>query len=245
MPCKPCRGRPGVWVRPFDLSPSSARMKSKIRVLTGLAVAAASLSAQAQTIAIQAVQDASGVTISYSGSVDLSGYFPISYFPNINSTQVRTSSGVFSDLSLGASGDTSDTYQFSGGFNAPLWSPAPNAAINGTSKTGDVLRYRTEVTDASPPPGGGTDYFPYAFLSVPSGYSSGSALSGSATFPGQTLGSLGLAAGQTLTYNYPANTFTINASVSAVPEPSEWTALGAGMCGVVALVRRMRQQSKA
>ena len=71
------------------------------------------------------------------------------------------------------------------------------------------------------------------FLEVPLDYVSGTPLSGSSTWDGQTLSSLGLAPG---TYVYTwgtgadADSFTVN--IGGVPEPSTWAMLVLGFAGL-------------
>ncbi len=79
-------------------------------------------------------------------------------------------------------------------------------------------------------------------LVVPSGYASGTALSDSDTYTGQSFATLGITPG-TYTYTWGtganADSLTINA---VVPEPSTWAllAVGAGAPTLAALRRRVR-----
>jgi len=89
-------------------------------------------------------------------------------------------------------------------------------------------------------------YAAQSFFGVQSGYSGGP-MSGTMTFLGKTLGTLGLTAGNTSRWTYGAggvNEFKIEATSGggAVPEPGEWAAmgiLGAGLTGLVIRKRRM------
>ena len=87
------------------------------------------------------------------------------------------------------------------------------AVINASSGTGDNFGFGEFVQNPSPYPG---------LIVVPTGYVSGSSLSGTATWDDQTLSSLGIVPG-TYTWTWgsgpTADSFTINATDSAAPEP--------------------------
>jgi len=78
-------------------------------------------------------------------------------------------------------------------------------------------------------------------LFVPGGYTSGTILSDSATWTDATLSSLGVTSG-TYTYTWgsgaTADSFTIDAMTGAVPEPSSWAMLVAGVGMLVAFCKR-------
>jgi len=63
-------------------------------------------------------------------------------------------------------------------------------------------------------------------------------LSGSSTYSGQTLASLGLTAG---TYSWTIGANTIELDVTAVPESSSFLMLGIVSAGVAAIRRRKRE----
>ena len=82
---------------------------------------------------------------------------------------------------------------------------------------------------------------PYVF--VPVGYVSGSAISGTATFFGQTVASLGLIAGR-YSYTSRADSVTVNVR-GAVPEPSTWAMMLLGISGIGTVMRRRRKPAAA
>jgi hypothetical protein len=80
------------------------------------------------------------------------------------------------------------------------------------------------------------------YLLVPSGYTSGILLSGTDTWSGSTLSSLGVTPGTfewTWGSGATADSFTLVATAGAVPEPSTWAMLAAGI-GSLLLFRRGR-----
>jgi PEP-CTERM motif len=72
---------------------------------------------------------------------------------------------------------------------------------------------------------------------VPNGYVSGSSISSSMTFAGQTISSLGATLG---TYNYAIPDDTITLNISIVPEPSSALLLGLAASGLVVRRRGIR-----
>jgi hypothetical protein len=186
-----------------------------------LAAAAVGMSTQAQNISIRYVEDAGGVTLSYTGSVDLTGW---TYDNDL---------GHFAAFGTGGRGSFINSITFSDSVSFDNYSIATdllgNPVLNDLSQilsgfSGNPFEYK----------GNGST----AFLSVPHGYTSGT-ISGSMRFDGQTLASLGIPTGPSYSISLPGNTITV------VPEPSEWAAMGAGLCGAVALVRRLRQRANA
>ena len=84
-------------------------------------------------------------------------------------------------------------------------------------------------------------------LSVPSGYTSGSSLSGSATWDGTTISALGLTPGTyTWTWGRGPDADSLTVNIGTVPEPTTLTLLGIGIAGVAGgtWLRRKRVASK-
>ena len=84
--------------------------------------------------------------------------------------------------------------------------------------------------------------FDYGSLVVPSGYTSGSPLSGTATFGNKTFADIGITPG-TYTWTVPNDSITLNINnASAVPEPSTYALLCISL-GVVGYARkRMKKE---
>ena len=179
----------------------------------GFAVAGAPAEA---SVVIDVSEVGGNVVATGGGTIDLSGLTPYltaggtafvwAQFGNID---IGGPSGVYTDITEynGVTGPTS--------FGA-------NIPTQASSSSGDLFG-----VNGSGPNGTGVD--------VPSGYASESALSGSATFDGQTFASLGLTPG---TYVYTwgsgpsADSLTVQIGPAAIPEPVTWATL---MLGFAAL----------
>lgn len=124
----------------------------------------------------------------------------------------------------------------------------PNVAglVVGPGATGFSL-YENLVGPASFGPGGYTTAssgsgsgfgingsgFNVPYLYLPAGYGSGTALSGSATYDGQTFASLGLTPGAyTWTWGSGADADSLTVNIGAVPEPMSASLLAAGIAGL-------------
>lgn len=132
-------------------------------------------------------------------------------------------------LMLAGSSGSFTTYQ--GGIQTP-----PNSGVFGTgaatlssSHSGDILG----IVSAGTPS-----------LRVPTGYTSGSSLSGTSIWTGATLSSLGITPGSYVwSWGSGANVDTATITAAAVPEPMTWALLGttAACGGLGAWLRRRRQ----
>lgn len=160
--------------------------------------------------------------------------------PNV----VATGSGTISLAGLSLAGS---------GSIASFVNPSAPLIITGGGAMGDVDGY-SGATAPSPFGSGlptlassasgdiaGADQM---FISVPAGYLSGAALSGSATYDDATFASLGITPGVyvwTWGSGADADSFTLRASAtSAIPEPSTWALLGVGFLGLAAIGLRAR-----
>jgi hypothetical protein len=194
-------------------------IKSLALGLVAAVALAASNSAQAALI-FTLTESGSGVTLTGSGSFNFGG--------SLTPTSGAYGGGLYPTLGFLETGP-----RFNG--NHDLASSAiiagPNSFGSGgsslaTSATGDSFGIRTVITPGT--------------VAVPSGYTSGTALSGQAFWAGATLASLGVTPG---TYNWNTSyggvddTITLNA---VVPEPSS-AALMMGLAALgYGLLRRRR-----
>lgn len=123
---------------------------------------------------------------------------------------------VFAQLYLGSS-STEDIYQ---GLSGPT-NFGSGALFDANSNTGPFAGVQ------------GTG----GLLFVPGGYTSGTILSDSATWTGATLSSLGVTPG-TYTYTWGSGATADSFTLNAVPEPSTWATLLAGVGMLIGFRRR-------
>lgn len=177
------------------------------RAVLGSVIAALMTSAARGAVEINIQQGDAGVTTSTSGSLNLEGMY-------------------YSDLGyLSSSAINPQNYYFAnpGGIDAyfglsSLVNLGPNPLTTvATSSTGSAFGISSN------------------FVYVPHGYVSGSQLSASSNFDGQTLASIGLTAG---TYVYSTAHDTITVNISAVPEPGTWAMMLFGFAFIGWALRR-------
>jgi len=148
-------------------------------------------------------QDGSNVVATGSGIIDLTDLTYAASNPS--------DSAIFpiaADILVGP--DTEPSVSLYEGLTGPA-SFGPGFTTNSTSGTGDSAGVSGSSTDG--------------LVDVPEGYTSGSFLSGTATWNDATLSSLGVTSGTyTWTYGSGVDAGTINfyAGVSPVPEPSQY-----------------------
>jgi hypothetical protein len=83
-------------------------------------------------------------------------------------------------------------------------------------------------------------FFGPTYVFVPNGYVSGTALTSSATYLGQTIASLGLTVGS---YVYTSGTDTVTVNIAAVPEPAAWAMMLAGFGIIGGSIRHLRRSA--
>lgn len=148
------------------------------------------------------------VLVTASGSYDLTGAVPVGV--GVQDGFINGSLG----LAVGGPFGAVDFYQLTlnpGAFGT-------GGFVNGVPDTGD--RFGLDIV-------GG-------FITVPSGYVSGTPLAGTTRFSGHNLASLGLTPG-TFVYGIPNDTLTVNVA----PEPATIALFGLGVAGAGWARRRM------
>jgi len=198
--------------------------KTSLAVVAALVSVAATGPMSRASFVVTFQQVGSDVVANGSGPIDLSG---LTFQGNASNTAVINPS-----IGLAVVGPTGSTFSDAySGFSGPS-NFGSGSAIEATSGSGDLVG----IAD------------PYDLI-VPNGYVSGTALSDTSTWSGQTLSSLGITPG---TYTWTlgslptaepvetpdgvaGNTFTLIA-VAPVPEPASLGLLG--ICGISLLARR-------
>ena len=185
-----------------------------------LIAAACSGSVFAGTLSFNFAESGTTTTLTVSGSIsDLSGW---TYGGGVgaNGATVQASTGYV------ASADTLGGIElYSRTPIAPLSIGSNSSIYSGNLISGDNVGFAANF--------GSNNY-----LSLPLGYSTGSPINSSSLF-NQSLSSMGLTSGTTYSWNYGADTISIN--IAAVPEPSTCAMALAGLACGGYLVRRRRR----
>jgi hypothetical protein len=189
-----------------------------MRVGTAAAIGFAMLAggaapATASLFTIDVTQDGSNVVAAGSGSIDLTGLTLIGN--GVDHPGVAANAG---QIDLGPDNSLFDTYDSVSGPN----NFGPGGFVNAPIGSGDAVVVVGE----------------YDFLEVPQGYTSGDALSDSATWDNESFSSLGLTVGTyTWTWDGGLDSLVLNIGV---PEPASLMLLASGLLGLGA-VRRCRR----
>jgi hypothetical protein len=200
-------------------------MKTKkiSRHLASLALLIIGVTSRAEaSVIIDITQSGSDVVATGSGSIDTSNTSALTFLMNI-----AVGSGIYSgydgagELGLGPTSFNTDIY--TGSITGPAL--GSGALIYASSGAGDAF-----VLD----PGDGA-------IGVPTGYTSGAALSDSATWSGTTLTDLGLTPGTYVyTWGSGANLDSVTVNVEAAPEPGSVFLLGIGGVALLLYCSRKR-----
>jgi hypothetical protein len=154
-------------------------------------------------VVIDIYQDGSNVVATGSGSIDLTGLH--SSFSGVDSPGVNPGLGV---MVVGPPITSVDVYS---GATGPS-SFGGGSFTRASSGTGDLVAVEGALGS----------------IVVPAGYSSGTVLSGSATFDNTTIAGLGLTPGS-YTYTWGAGGPAQSLTVTVVPEPSSLVLAGAAL----------------
>ena len=209
-------------------------MKYKTTILA-LAAAAFLPGTATAALIVNIEEVGSDVVASYSGSIDLTG-IGFNILGSANTNRIWATGGQ-ANFQNGVAKKASLT-----DFGQNPWTVAPSAFGTGGAINADSLSIA----------GGNAFGFQSSGFFIESSYVSGTPLSGSMTFNGQTLASMGINVGTGImnaTFS-SGDTLTVNAiaGAAAVPEPGQVAAsllLLAGLGGYVALQRRKKQPAQA
>jgi hypothetical protein len=161
-----------------------------------------------------------------------------------------------SDVVVSGSGtlNTSGLSSGSGGGNAAVRPTSPLYFATGSGAFGPLQVFSSifgpsaigSSSSLRGPTSGTGSLFGIANTSLlaPSGYVSGSPLSGTSTYAGQTFATLGLTPGNyTWTWGSGGNADSLTIAIGTVPEPSETLAVAGVVCLGVAALRRWKRQA--
>ena len=170
----------------------------------------------AQSAVIITFEETGGdVTMTLTGSLNVSALGT----PSLTTV----GNGVGPSIPNIAVGNVIDFYG-SAGLTGPAFGPGGPAGAS--SASGDSFFFNVSL-DA---------------VGVPGGYVSGTALSSTLTFLGETFLSMGMTPGSYL-YTFPGDTITVNVGPVSVPAPAGLPLMLMGL-GAVALVRQRRKKTK-
>jgi hypothetical protein len=196
------------------------RITIRYLILTALALIFAAISSHARAAYVLTLQQTAGNVVATG-----SGSFNLAALTLNDAGDVGVAANFFPSLAqaiVGVPSTSTDLYQ---GISGP-GSFGSGSSIEFASSAGGNV---SGVDDAQ-------------ILFVPAGYTSGALLSGSATWDSATFSSLGITPG-TYTWTWgsgaTADSFTMNVSTGAVPEPSTWVMLLSG-AGVLIYFRSRR-----
>jgi hypothetical protein len=194
--------------------------RSALAVATALGLAVVSGQAKASAV-IDITQVGDDVVAAASGAIDLTGLTQVLSGMILAPGFVSPADG---EAVVGANGAPFDEYS---GVSGPA-SFGPGSFAPGSSGSGGPIGVdESSFNLIGQPP----------VLIVPSGYVSGTALSGSWTFDGQTLASLGLTPG-TYVYSWspspgvPAQGPGLTVKITGIPELSTWAMMLLGFTGL-------------
>ena len=172
-------------------------------------------------VVVDFTQVGSDVVASANGTLDLTGLTSLGNFGLAESVR-----GNFAYIGLGSAG----TVAGYSGLAGPASFGTGSSFISSNAFSGTSFAINGSAFGP-----------PYVF--VPVGYVSGSAISGTATFLGQTFASLGLTAGR---YGYTSRADSVTVNIGgAVPEPSTWAMMLLGIGGIGMVMRRSRKPAAA
>ena len=172
-------------------------------------------------VTLSVEQTPSAVVISYNGSWDAWGTASSNIFSSelVNGAQ-------FLNITNGI-----DEYEFSESFPLTSGTWTSSGTINASSVSGDRFGFSTSLVTSTT-------------LYAPSGYTSGLPITGSLTFAGNDLETMGFTPNSSGVFSGGGN--TVNFTVGAIPEPSSYGfLLGAAGLATAIFFRRRRRPSAA
>jgi len=193
----------------------------KVRVLFLVALTSLHTAAHADVI-ISFQEVGSDVVASYSGSLDLTGASPVSSGQNANVVYLWPAQSQFYSFSRSVG-------NYDGWLFPSVVVPTFGTGSMGIGNANLTTGFNFSFDNA----GGGNG------IGVTSGYTSGAAFAGSATFENATFSSLGITPG---TYTWTAGNNNMTLTTQAVPEPATSAMAFVGLAyGTYSMFRRRKQ----